>query len=53
MQDSDYLWNILSAFYTKSKWKNDKKSEGAFEKHDDDVTSGGLILPKISEVLRK
>ena len=38
-------------FYTKSKFKNYKKSIGAFEKHADDVTSGSPILPKSSEVV--
>ena len=53
IQHSDYSQNILSAFYTKFKLKNDKKSIGPFEKHADDVTSGGPILPKISEVVHK
>ena len=52
MQYSDCLRTILSAFYTKSKFKNDKKSLGAYDKYTDDVTFGGLILPKISEVVR-
>ena len=43
----------LKRFYTKSKFKKGKKSIGAFEKHADDVTSGCLILPKISEIVRK
>ena len=33
--------------------KNDKKCKGAFEKHANDITSGGPILPKISEVVGK
>ena len=38
----------------KPKFKNGKKSVGAFEKHADDVANcGGLIIPKISEVVRK
>ena len=37
----------------KSKFKNSKKSIGAFETHADDDTSGDPILPKISEVVRE
>ena len=53
IQHSDCLRSNLSAFYTKSKFKNDKKSKGAFEKHADNATSGGPILPKMSAVGRK
>ena len=48
---SDCSENKLNGFYGKSKFKNSKKSIGAFEKHADDVTSGSLIFPKISEVV--
>ena len=47
------LQNSLSAANAKCKFKNGKKIIGAFEKHADEVTSGGPILPKISEVVRK
>ena len=53
IQHLDCVWNILSAFYTKSKYKNGKKSIDAFEEYADDVTSGSPILLKIYEVLRK
>ena len=44
---------VFNSFYVKSKFKNSKKSIGAFEKHADDVTSSDPILLKISEVVRK
>ena len=47
------LANILSTFCLKPKFENVEKSIGAFEKQADDVASGGSILPKISEVVRK
>ena len=43
----------LERFLLKSKFKNGRKSIGAFEKHAVDVNSGGPILPKISVVVRK
>ena len=44
----------LERFEMKSKLKKqNKKSIGAFEKHASNVTSGGPILPKILEVVRK
>ena len=39
--------------YIKSKFENSKKFLVAFEKHADDVTFGGVILPKLSKVVRK
>ena len=53
VQHSDCSKNILKFFYMKSEFKMSEKSIGAFEKHADDATSGGPILPKISEVVRK
>ena len=53
MQHSDCLQSILRAVYTKSQFNNVGKFTGAFKKHADDVTFGGQIFTKISEVVRK
>ena len=53
MKHSGRSQNILNAIYVKSNFKNSKTIIGAFEKHANDVTPGGPILPKISEVVRQ
>ena len=51
IQNPNASQNILNAFDTKSKFKNNKKSVGdAFGKHADDVTSGGSIFAKFQKL---